>query len=80
MVLAVNAWDEPYGTVKRFAKKHKLKHPMLLNGGEVARSYGVPGLPAVLWIDRQGRVSDVDTRFHNATDLKQKARKLLNAK
>jgi hypothetical protein len=77
VVLAVNAWDEPEADVNAFVDQHKLTHRILLNGGNVARRYGVKGVPAVLWIDRTGTVVDAELDFHGPKSLERKTERLL---
>ena len=56
-VMAVNAWDEPRGVVERFVKGEGLRHPMLLQGGSVARDvYNVTSFPTSFWIDAEGYI------------------------
>ena len=56
-VMAVNAYDEPRGVVEHFMKREGLKHPMLLQGGSVARDvYNVTSFPTSFWIDAEGYI------------------------
>lgn len=54
VILAVDM-QEDFETVKRFKEKFNLTFPILLDEeGVVATYYGVMGLPATYFIDRQG--------------------------
>jgi len=56
VVLAVDV-DEAPERVARFVKDFRLGFPVLLDAGShVFSSYGAPGLPTTILIDRQGRV------------------------
>ena len=77
MVLAVNAWDEPENSLRQFVKQLDLRHRVLANGRPAAESYGVTSVPVVLWIDREGVVADVETRFKDADSLERRTRDLL---
>lgn len=53
-VLAVS-YQEEAGAVEAFAREYGLTVPVLLDSaGAVVRQYGVAGLPATYFIDRQG--------------------------
>ena len=54
-----------------------LKHRILMNGRDVAKSYGVTGVPIVLWIDRDGKVAATEFGFHGAGSLEKKTRRLM---
>ena len=56
--MAVNGYDtEEKEEVQKFVDKEKLKHPILLKGGETAQNlFNVEGLPTSIWIDHQGRI------------------------
>ncbi len=56
IVLGVNVKDEDEKAVRRFAKKRKLGYPVLLNGRQTGRKWGVKRLPTVFVIDRAGKV------------------------
>jgi len=56
VVLAVDV-DESPERVAKFVKDFRLGFPVLLDAGShVFSSYGAPGLPTTILIDRQGRV------------------------
>ncbi len=76
VVLAVNAWDDEAGIVRRFVKRGKLKQRVLLKGGSVAKTYGVKSVPTTLWIDREGRIVDTDLGFDKA-GLMEKTQRLI---
>ena len=77
IVLAINAWNEPEGEVKRFVNEQNLKQRMLLEGGETGKRYGVSSIPTVLWIDPTGTVVDTKLGFHGGGALERKTKRLL---
>lgn len=79
VVLAANAWDEPRDVVTKFATEQKLKQRILLNAAETARAYGVSSLPTVIWINRQGRVTDVAFGMTGERELEERTRLALGA-
>jgi len=59
VVLAVNS-QESAETVAAFLEEHDFTFPVLLDpGGVVMRDYGVLGLPASFFIDREGMLRGV---------------------
>ena len=78
VVLAVNVWNEPPAVIKRFVKKLKLKHQILLNGDAVfSKSYGLRGVPHTFWIDREGKVFKVECGFDSPRKLQDSTEQLL---
>lgn len=59
--LGVNAHDNK-PTIERFAGKHGPRYPLLMDGAEVARKYGIDGFPTVLILQ------DGVVRYAGATD------------
>jgi hypothetical protein len=56
VVLAVNAWDEPKIAVQKFVDEQKTSYRVLLDGGGVAKKYGIVGLPTTFWVHKDGSV------------------------
>lgn len=79
VVLAANAWDEPRDVVTKFATEQKLKQRILLNASQTAEAYGVSSLPAVIWINRQGKVTDVAFGAAGERELEERTRLALSA-
>ena len=75
--MGVNAWDEPKADVADFVRKNELKHRILLQGGEVAKGYGLLGVPTLFWIDRDGVVTDVELGFESPESLDRRTKRLL---
>ncbi len=58
-VIAVNAYDDAEKAVAEYVQKEQLRHPIVLNGSQVAREkYGVGAYPTSFWVDRQGKIVD----------------------
>lgn len=54
-IIAVNAWNEPEGMVRKFAAERKLEYVILLDGAGVhTELYGGRGVPDSYLIDRSG--------------------------
>lgn len=45
--------------VAPFADQHRIEYPVLLGSESLARDYGVPGFPALVVIDRAGRLDSL---------------------
>jgi len=78
VVLGVNSWNESEATVAKIAGDERLKHRILLYGGEAARRYKISSIPATFWIDREGMIVDAVYGFHGAEALEAKTRKLID--
>ena len=79
MVLAVNAWDEPREQLAEFAKEKKLKHRILLNGGDVfSEKYNLSGIPILFWIDAQGVIIATDAGFDDPKSLERQTAHLVD--
>lgn len=58
-ILGVNV-DQPQVHVEEFIKMHDVEFPILLDvGSQVARSYGIKGIPCNFLIDRDGKIRDI---------------------
>ncbi len=55
-VLAVNVKDEDAKTVRRFAKQYDVPYPLLLDGHRLRKDWGVRGIPANFFVDRDGKM------------------------
>jgi thiol-disulfide isomerase/thioredoxin len=68
-VVAVNAYNEPEDTVRRYLDAHHLTHPVLLMGRDVARDlYEVNAFPTTFLIDARGQLVERHVGF-SADDL-----------
>jgi thiol-disulfide isomerase/thioredoxin len=54
-VISINMYD-PAATIESFNKKHKAEYMILTGGESIAGSYGVESYPAIVLIDRSGKV------------------------
>jgi peroxiredoxin len=54
-IISINSYDAKED-VKRFYDKHKIKYTVLMNGKDVATSYGVSGFPAFFILDKTGKI------------------------
>lgn len=76
-VLAVNV-DQQRERVQRFVDGLEISYPVLLDpGADITRMYGIVGIPATLFIDRQGRVHSKILGESDAVTFRKKAEELL---
>ncbi|GAB3423066.1 hypothetical protein GCM10027516_21790 [Niabella aquatica] len=54
-LLSINVYD-PKEDVIWFCNRHKVNYPVLINGGGIAKEYGVNGFPTIILIDKEGRI------------------------
>jgi len=82
-VMAVNGYDESKEEVQEFVNDKKLKHPILLKGGETAlKLYGVEGYPTSFWINHEGRIVGKEVGFSPEMEpaIEKRIEKLLAAR
>jgi cytochrome c biogenesis protein CcmG/thiol:disulfide interchange protein DsbE len=56
VVLGV-AMDDTWQPVKPFVREKKMNYPVVLGNKEIAKQYGLVGMPKTLLIDRDGRIA-----------------------
>jgi len=79
VVLAVNMQDDP-DVARRFVEEVKATFPIALDrDGSVARQYRLAALPTSFFIDREGRVADINTGLVTRGQVEFKATRLLEA-
>jgi thiol-disulfide isomerase/thioredoxin len=54
-LISINSYDAKED-VKWFYDKHKIKYTVLMNGKEVATSYGVSSFPTIFILDKTGKI------------------------
>jgi thiol-disulfide isomerase/thioredoxin len=55
-VLGVNTWEQNQKAVKNYIESKKYTYPCLLDGDKLAEAYGVPGIPTLVVIGKDGKV------------------------
>ena len=68
-LLAINLQDSKE-KVERYVKKRQINYPVLLNGKNMAKRYGVDAFPTFFIIDKSGKVIYGQVGFDKATILK----------
>ena len=57
MILGISM-DNSAEPVRRFLEKHPVNYPILMGTQQIAERYFVKGLPASVYIDRNGKITD----------------------
>lgn len=68
-LLAINLQDSKE-KVERYVKKRQINYPVLLNGKNVAKRYGVDAFPTFFIINKSGKIIYSQVGFDKATILK----------
>ena len=55
-VFGVNTWERGEGAAQKYMESKGFTYPCLLAGDELAKSYGVPGIPTLLVIGKDGMI------------------------
>ena len=58
LVILGIAMEASAAPVRKFADKMELNYPVLIGAQKIADKYSVKGLPASIFIDRNGRITD----------------------
>ncbi len=77
VVLAANVQGDTKEDVVKFVENGRLTHTMLLAGEQTAVAYGVYGLPATFWIDREGMIVDKVVGFPGERAMEEKTLELI---
>ena len=66
-VLGVNTWEQNQKAVRDYIASKKYTYPCLLDGDKLAEAYGVPGIPTLVVIGKDGKVALVEVGLSDAT-------------
>lgn len=58
VVVGANISDKP-GSAVKYKKEHKYGYTFTTGGEKLAQSLGVQGIPAFIFVDRNGKIADV---------------------
>jgi len=60
VVLGVNTWEQKADAAKEYIAKKKYTYGCLLKGDELAKAYGVTGIPTLVIIGKDGKVASTE--------------------
>jgi thiol-disulfide isomerase/thioredoxin len=66
-VLGVNTWEQNQKAVRDYIASKKYTYPCLLDGDKLAEAYGVPGIPTLVVIGKDGKVALIEVGLSDAT-------------
>ncbi len=70
-VISVASWSEGAAEVRQFMRQEELDMPVIVDeNGELARLYGVRGVPASYLVDKNGIIRFVESGFTTETGLR----------
>jgi thioredoxin-related protein len=55
-VFGVNTWERKQELAPKYMKDNKYTYGCLLKGDDLAKSYGISGIPTMILIDKEGKV------------------------
>jgi cytochrome c biogenesis protein CcmG, thiol:disulfide interchange protein DsbE len=61
-------WKDLGSAARRFAERYRMTYPLVRNGQELTRPYGLTGVPETFVIDRKGRIVGAIAGALNARD------------
>lgn len=66
-VLGVNTWEKDQQAARDYIANKKYTYPCLLDGDKLAEAYGVPGIPTLVVIGKDGKVALIEVGLADAT-------------
>ena len=66
-VLGVNTWEKDQKAARDYIANKKYTYPCLLDGDKLAEAYGVPGIPTLVVIGKDGKVALIEVGLSDAT-------------
>ena len=67
VVLGVNTWEQKPQAAKDYIAKKKYTYGCLLKGDDLAKAYGVPGIPTLVVIGKDGKVLEAEVGLADPT-------------
>ena len=79
-VIGVAMDEEGWAKVRPYLDQHPINYPIVVGDPDLAKRFGVTGLPVTLLIDRKGRVAATHVGLVKRGDFERELRKLLKEK
>lgn len=67
VILGVNTWEKNADAAKDYMARNKFTYGRLLNGDDLAKAYGVTGIPTLVIIGKDGKVAMADMGLSDDT-------------
>lgn len=55
-IIGVNCWEQKDDAAVKYMEKQKFTYTLLLKGDDLAKEYGITGIPTLILIDKEGKV------------------------
>lgn len=62
-VIGVNCWEQKPETAIKYVEKQKYTYTLLLKGDDLAKAYGISGIPTLILIGKDGNVLEASVGF-----------------
>ena len=59
-VLGINTWENKEDAAKQYIDKKGFTYPCLLKGDDLAKAYGMTGIPTLVVIGKDGKIVDIE--------------------
>jgi thiol-disulfide isomerase/thioredoxin len=59
-VLGINTWENKEDAAKQYIGKKGFTYPCLLKGDDLAKAYGMTGIPTLVVIGKDGKIVDIE--------------------
>jgi len=66
-VFGVNTWEKTEGAAKKYIESKKYTYGCLLAGDDLAKSYGVPGIPTLIIVGKDGKIAFAEVGLEDDT-------------
>jgi thiol-disulfide isomerase/thioredoxin len=67
VILGVNTWEKNADAARDYMAKKKFTYGCLMNGDDLAKAYGVVGIPTLVIIGKDGKVAMADMGLSDDT-------------
>lgn len=62
-IIGVNCWEQKDEAAVKYMEKQKFTYTLLLKGDDLAKEYGISGIPTLILIDKEGKVLHTGVGF-----------------
>ena len=59
-VLGINTWENKADAAKQYVEKKGFSYPCLLKGDDLAKAYGMTGIPTLVVIGKDGKIAEIE--------------------
>ncbi len=70
VVYGVNVWEKKEDAAKKYIESKGFTYPTLLSGDDLAKAYGITGIPTLVVIGKDGKITETEVGFGGAEALR----------